>query len=393
VEIPVIDPFGAADDPAIPFVAEALDPCKVQRRFTYGLPRLAGEDGTVRLRAIQVTRYKPNRRCCIEYSVEVEPGCARRAAWGTAAQRWSMPRAAPDAGRTASRDATTGHGTGHAAHGTPLEAVTLIGKMRAGHSGKTGYRVLDALWEAGFTAGSPDGISVPEPIAYFGELRMWLQRKVPGQMATELIAGPGGEALVRRIAEAAHKLHAAGVPGKRTHGMVDEIRILHERLPAVSEAGPGHTDARSMAERICRLLEACDRLAAATPLPATRWVHRDFYPDQVIVDGAAGVPGARLYLIDFDNYCEGDPGLDIGNFLGHITEQSLRTLGDPEALADREQAMEEQFVALSGEATRPAVRAYATLTLVRHIYLSTLFPERRALTDTLLELCEERLAV
>jgi hypothetical protein len=357
VEIPVIDPFGAAADPAIPFVAEALDPCQVQRRFTYGLPRLAGEDGTVRLRAIRVTRYKPNRRCCIEYSVEVD------------------------------RSESSGRPP------APTEAVTLIGKMRAGHSGKTGYRVLNALWEAGFTAGSPDGISVPEPIAYLVELRMWLQRKVPGQMATELIAGPGGEALVRRIAEAAHKLHAAGVPGKRSHGMVDEIRILHERLPAVSEAGPGHTDARSMAERICRLLEACDRLAAATPLPAPRWVHRDFYPDQVIVDGAAGVPGARLYLIDFDNYCEGDPGLDIGNFLGHITEQSLRTLGDPEALADREQAMEEQFVALAGEATRSAVRAYATLTLVRHIYLSTLFPERRALTDTLLELCEERLAV
>lgn len=386
MEIPVIDPFGAAADPAIPFVAEALDPCEVQRRFTDGLPRLAGEDGTVRLRAIRVTRYKPNRRCCIEYSVEVEPGCARRAAC-------QVPRAARDAGRTASRDATTGHGTGHAAHGTPLEAVTLIGKMRAGHSGKTGYRVLDALWEAGFTAVSPDGISVPEPIAYLVELRMWLQRKVPGQMATELIAGPGGEALVRRIAEAAHKLHAAGVPGKRTHGMVDEMRILHERLPAVAEAEPGHTDTRSMAERICRLLVACDRLAAATPLPAPRWIHRDFYPDQVIVDGAPGVPGARLYLIDFDNYCEGDPGLDIGNFIGHITEQSLRTLGDPEALADREQAMEEQFVALAGEATRAAVRAYATLTLVRHIYLSTLFPERRALTDTLLELCEERLAV
>ena len=99
----------------------------------------------------------------------------------------------------------------------------------------------------------------------------------------------------------------------------------------------------------------------------------------------------RLFLIDFDLHCEGDPGLDIGNFLGHITEQSLRALGDPQALADREQALEERFVALSGEATRAAVQAYATLTLVRHIHLSTLFPERRPFTSRLLELCEERL--
>ena len=103
--------------------------------------------------------------------------------------------------------------------------------------------------------------------------------------------------------------------------------------------------------------------------------------------------GSCLYLVDLDLYCDGDPGLDIGNFLGHITEQSLRVLGDPRALADLERAMEERFVELSGEATRAAVRAYATLTLVRHVYLSTLFAERRPFTGTLLELCEERLGV
>src|SRR5207249_11416229 len=107
--------------------------------------------------------------------------------------------------------------------------------------------------------------------------------------------------------------------------------------------------------------------------------------DQVIVDGR------RLYLLDFDLYCEGDPGLDVGNFLGHVTEQALRTRGDPAALAGVERALEERFVELSGEATRPAVRAYATLTLARHVYLSTRFPDRRPYTERLLELCEERL--
>src|SRR5437773_609858 len=81
------------------------------------------------------------------------------------------------------------------------------------------------------------------------------------------------------------------------------------------------------------------------------------------------------------------------NFQRHLTEQSLRTLGDPMALADREAELEERFVELAGTATRRAIRAYATLTLVRHVYLSTLFVERRPLTQSLLELCEERLAV
>jgi hypothetical protein len=39
------------------------------------------------------------------------------------------------------------------------------------------------------------------------------------------------------------------------------------------------------------------------------------------------------------------------------------------------------------------VRAYAALTLVRHIAISTLFPERRPFTGRLLELSEERVCL
>jgi hypothetical protein len=255
----------------------------------------------------------------------------------------------------------------------------LIGKVRRLRSGKSGYRLLSALWEAGFGADSADGITVAEPIGVVPEFRMWLQRKVQGQVATDLLAEPGGEDLVRRIAEAAHKVHRAGVLAKRRHTMNDELRILHERLPSVARSEP------QWAGRIERLLDACERLGAGTLKPEPCGIHRDFYADQVIV------AGPRLCLIDFDLYCEGDPALDIGNFLGHIREQSLRSLRDPEALADLEVAMEERFVELAGEETRPAVRAYKLLTLARHVHLSTLFPERRPFTGNLLELCEEYL--
>ena len=337
MSIPVIDPFGAAADTAMPSLALALDPMTVQGRFKRHLRRLAGERGVVRLRAIRVTRYKPGRRCLMEYDVDVE-----------------RPGLAP-------------------------EAATLIGKVRARRFGNSGYRLLRALWDAGLRADSEDGISVPEPIGTVPMFRMWLQRKVPGRVATDLLDGPGGAVLARRIAEAAHRLHRAGVPTERRHRMADEVRILRMCLSTVVRAAPDWTG------RLDRILETAERLAAATPEPACCGIHRDFYADQVIVDGS------RLYLTDFDLYCEGDPGLDVGNFLGHVTEQSLRTRGDPDALADRERALEERFVELAGEATRPAVRAYATLTLVRHIYLSTLFPDRRALTESLLDLCERRL--
>ena len=335
--IPVTDPFGVVGDPEMTSLAAALDPIEAQRQLGQRLGHLTGERGAVLLMAIRVKRYKPGRRCMIEYDVEIQE-----------------PDALP-------------------------KAVTLLGKVRRVRSGKSGYRLLDALRNAGFGDDSRDEISVPEPIGVVPEFRMWLQRKVQGRVATDLLAAPGGEDLVRRIAEAAHKLHRAGVLAKRRHTMADELHILHERLPCVARSEP------RWAVRIERLLDACDCLGAGTLKPEPCGIHRDFYADQVIV------AGPRLCLIDFDLYCQGDPALDIGNFLGHIREQSLRCLGDPEALADLEVAMEERFVELAGEETRPAVRAYRILTLARHVHLSTLFPERRPFTGSLLELCEEHL--
>lgn len=338
--IPVTDPFGAAADTEMPSIAVALDPDEAQRQFEERLSeRLAGESGALELKEIRVSRYKPGRRCLIEYDLEVRPA------------------------------------------NKPAESVTLLGKIRARRFGKSGYRLLRAFREAGFGDDAPDGVRVPESLGTVSEFRMWLQRKVEGVPATELLAGEGGTELARRIADAARKVHRAGIPAERRHTMNDELRILHQRLPEVVREEP------RWAGRIERLLVAADRLGAATPDPEPCGIHRDFYPDQVIVSGR------NLTLIDFDLYCEGDPALDVGNFLGHITEWSLRSLDDPEALSHVERAMEERFAELSGEEVVPRVRSYATLTLVRHIHLSTLFTERRPFTGDILDLCEDRLGV
>jgi aminoglycoside phosphotransferase (APT) family kinase protein len=186
-------------------------------------------------------------------------------------------------------------------------------------------------------------------------------------------------ALARRVAEAIHKLHRAGMPSERAHTAEDELRILRDCLARVAASKP------ELRARLEAILASCEKLGASVAGARTCGIHRDFYAAQVIVDGE------RLWLIDFDLYCQGDPGLDVGNFIGHITEESLRTLGDAGALRDREQALEDRFVELSGEGVRASVRAYTMLTLARHIYLSTQFAERTAWTERIVELCEQRL--
>ena len=321
-----------AADARMPLLSRALDPAAIEPV----LRQLAGWEGAA-VRAIRAVRYKPGRRCLIEYDV-----------------------AQPSSG-----------------------LVTLVGKARARGADHATFDLLRELRHRGFDDDSADRISVPEPIAVVPELGVTLQRKVEGVSATAGLAGANGVALACRLSEAAHKLHVADVSARREHTVADELRILHERLDALAAQRPDLGE-----HRLGRLLAACDRLAATLPAPPPEscGIHRDFYPDQVLV------AGERLYLLDFDLYSHGDPALDIGNCIGHITEQAVRTRGDPRALADREAALEDRFVALAGEQTRPAVRAYALLTLARHVALSAQRVDRQSFTARLLELCEERLA-
>lgn len=324
------------NDAAMPFLAAALDPVEAGRKLE---ERLLGGEARVKLDNVRLVRHKPGRRCLIEYDVELR---------------------LPDGHR---------------------EELTLLGKSRARGLDRKGYRVQRALREAGFDEESPE-FCVPETFDVIPEFNMWLQRKVPGVPAIGPLTEPEGAELARRISFLSDSLHRAGVtPLRRAHTVADELRILRERLHLVAEEQP------RLGPRLERLLVCCEHLGARIPRPRTSGVHRDFYADQVLVDGE------RLYLLDLDLYCEGDPALDIGNFMAHITEYSLRELGDPNALADREDALEDEFLRLSGGACREAVRAYATLTLARHVHISTLFPERRAFTGGLLELCEERLGI
>jgi hypothetical protein len=285
-----------------------------------------------------VVRHKAGRRCLIEYDLEL-----------------LRPPASP-------------------------EALTLIGKARAKGLDRASFDLLGALWRAGFGTTSADGISVPEPIGMVPAFQMWLQRKVPGVVATDVLAGPGGARLAGRVAEAAHKLHRAGVAPSRPHTIADELGILHERLALVAEEQP------RWAGRIERILAACDRLGWAIPETGICGIHRDLYADQIVVDGP------RLYLLDLDLYCAGDPALDIGNFAGHLIELGLRALGSPGALRACRATLEARYAALAGDAARPAIDAYTTLTLARHIAISRRIAERRPFTPALIELCERRLA-
>ena len=328
--VALADPYGVSTDPAMRFIAPALDSSYMQARLRSLAVPLGPEFA---LSAIRVTRWKPGRRCLIEYDLAGPNG----------------------------------------------DAHTLMGKVRAKAFDASTYALVTHLANGPLAPTSADGILIPGVRGAVPECHMWLQDKVSGTPGWDALAGPDGRQAARRIGAAIAKLHRVLPPVPKAHSIADEMAILNRSLDAVRRDRP-EWDRRVTAVRV-----KCERLAAMiTPTPVSR-IHRDFYHDQVIVDGE------RVWLLDLDLVSEGDSALDAGNFTAHVAEQSLRLLGGADALAAEEAAFVSEFCLARGEVHRENIEIYKTLSLARHIWLSTTFESRSQYTDTILTLCENRL--
>lgn len=326
-----------SQDPALAALVPALDGGTITPHLT----AMLGQPLTIQ--AIRVLRHKPGRRALIAYEVTVGDG---------------------------------------------EQSLTLLGKGRARGADQRTYQLQQQLWQQGFDDHSSDGLSVPQPLGILPEFHLWFQAWVPGRVATAVLAEPQPPALWEHIAAAITKLHRAKIAPTKRHTLADELRILQERLPTVA------TDYPHWQDRLTRLLERCAALAATLPPVTPTGIHRDFYPDQVLIaDGDSNLTPAdnRLYLLDLDLYCEGDPALDIGNFIAHLTEHSLRTLGHPNGYNAQENTFVEHACRLNPDLQQESIAAYKTLTLVRHIAISHQMPSRQAITPHLIDLCEQRL--
>ena len=324
-------------DDAMPWLSDALDPA-IARETLDRRVEWEGQSAHVsKVRSAKLVRHKPGRRCVIAYDLEVE------------------------------RNGST-------------FCETLIGKSRARGIDRATYEILRALRESGFSESDSDGIAVPEPRGKVSQFNMWLSSKAGGVPATSFVFGSNATQFAERVADAAHKLHASSVTPDRVHAMTDELRILEQRLHDASQRRP------DLAERIEDLGIACRRLATGVVSDEISPIHRDFYGDQLLMDGD------RTWILDLDLFCMGDPALDIGNFLGHVTEIALRTLGDPTAGVAFERALLDRYSHLAGDSIVERAEMFRTLTLARQVWVSTEKPERSTVTEPLLELCEARVS-
>ncbi len=260
---------------------------------------------------------------------------------------------------------------------------TLIGKIRVKGSHVKTFAVQKWLWTDGFGPASSAIGKVPEPVAIVPEMNMSLQEYVSGKDGFSVLTGRDSIQAARRIATAIFQLHSSRPPNisNRVHTVDAELSTLKDRLERTAKKQS------QWRRRLDDVYGASSALECKLSVNCTNTIHRDFYPDQVIL--ARG----KVYLLDLDLVCQGDPALDIGNYLAHITEFGLRIAGDGAAFAAFENAFVEHYTELAGQEMIERVEAYKTLSIARHIYLSTQFEERKKTTRNLIEICEERLSI
>lgn len=319
-------------DDALPNAIPATNPRQVTAALAAGLMPTGWSNTSVV--ALRVVRHKPGRRCLIEYDVQ---------------------------------DQATGQVQG------------ILAKMSRRPVARRDFQTQRSIYDAGFQQDAADGIYVPEALGVIDEWNMWLQRKVSGTVATEILAGPHGPAVAGRIAASLAKLHTQGPPPNRRHSLDDELNILRDRLEALKASRP------QWKHRLEAVLAKCERIAANLSVTRSTPIHRDFYQDQVIVDGT------NVCVCDLDLYCMGNPALDVGNFVAHLIEMGLREYDDPDFFTPSSATFVDAYCSLRSEKHEPSIAVYTMLSLARLIAIDAAMPHRAAYAERLLIHCESML--
>ncbi len=252
-------------DPALPGLAEALDPEAMTPRLARLAPLLHVKDSSVtkpwRVVEVDILKHTPGRRCALGYTLD-GPGVTRR----------------------------------------------LFGKV---FSRERGPLILETLGR--IAAAIPRRVLlIPRPVGHLPDLRLVVTEYLDGApLAPSLYQGTS-EAPARRIAAALATLHGCEARLVRRWSAQQELantEAWFARSPLGGAPGSG---------RVEGLLRMLSRRAALLPEVSEGPVHRDFYAEQV------WDCGGRSALLDLDDARLGDPALDIGNFLAHLKLRSLQ---------------------------------------------------------------------
>jgi aminoglycoside phosphotransferase (APT) family kinase protein len=248
-----------------------------------------------------------------------------------------------------------------------------LAKTRSRHPDHASPGLHLALRAAGFDGSPGMAFSVPAALPGPEGLRTFLMEHVPGRPVADWLVPGGDAAPFRATGRALAAFHAAAVDPGRAWTAQDELAVADRALAAASDRHPG------AANRIADLRRWAGTLSRAIPSGPPVLLHRDFHPDQALVDGES------ICLIDLDLAALGDRHVDLGNLLAHLTEYGIRRFGDPDAFAPQAQIFLDGYAEARGDWSGTALEAMQALSLLRHLDICGRFPDRAHVFPAILD--------
>ena len=220
----------------------------------------------------------------------------------------------------------------------------VVAKIYKGGKGRHAYEGMRALWEAPFRRTS--GVTLAEPLAFLPELNVLVQGPIrEEQTLQEMIASAARAhapaalnelyARVRQTAVGLAELHRSEVrfgPVRTWEEELAEVRGIADKLARVMPPFAGAT------APLLGWLEDCAANSPVDPLVAT---HGTFRPGQVLIHQG------EIGFIDFDNFCQAEPALDLSLFFRRTKDIVLDVLEGGRGDAADDQSARATLLALA----------------------------------------------
>jgi hypothetical protein len=198
-------------------------------------------------------------------------------------------------------------------------SLAVYGKVANDGSGARIPGVVEAL--SGTFAGA--GVALPDCLGWHEDLQLVAFTEIPGvpRVAQLLKARLRGDevdedvtledavGVCGRIAAA---LHTSGLRLGVPRPLESEVARLRANLAPIQRLSP------EVGRQLGEWLEVVERRASTIPALNLCQCHGDFSYTQLIFDG----PHAGL--VDFDNFCQAEPALDLGQFLAYLRYASIK---------------------------------------------------------------------
>lgn len=246
----------------------------------------------------------------------------------------------------------------------------LLAKMQRKGLDRRTIRLQRALRAAGFDGSPPLRVEVPEVVITDAGLGLWAMPQLAGEMLDP--RHHDARAFFDSGAALAH-LHQCPVTIERDWTLQDEADVLTRALHDAVRTRPEDAGAlHDISGKAARMIAAC-------PLSEPVLLHRDFYPDQLLV-----APD-RIVLLDLDLAARGEAAVDLGNFLAHLQELGLRHHADMAAHDTCARAFLAGYASIRPLPPNDVLDCLREVSLWRHLFICQRFPDRRGYFDRLLQ--------